>query len=225
MTTAPTPARTLRKRERTRGELVAAAERLVAVHGLDAISIDDITHEADVAKGTFYTHFEDKDDLAAAIGARIRNELEAAIDATNATVTDPALRMANGLSTVLAYAMAHPVSARALLKLRPGTIDPDAAINTGIRNDVMAGVKIRRFWVASASASVVTIMGAAISAMMRLSDAAHRMSDASGFAADVIATCLVALGVKPADATRMAASAMSERKKDQMITQGKERRS
>ncbi len=224
MTTPPATARITRKRERTRGELVAAAERLVALHGLDAVSIDDITHEADVAKGTFYTHFEDKDDLAAAIGARIRDELEAAIDATNAAVTDPALRMANGLSTVLAYAMAHPVSARALLKLRPGAIDPDAAINTGIRNDVVMGVKAKRFWAASPGAAVVTIMGAAMSAMMRLSDAAHRMSDPAGFAADVIATCLVALGVKPAEATRMAASAISERKKDQLIPQGKERR-
>jgi hypothetical protein len=44
------PPRTLRKRERTRGELVAAAERLVAARGLDALSIDEITEEADVAK-------------------------------------------------------------------------------------------------------------------------------------------------------------------------------
>lgn len=222
--TRPHQARTIRKRERTRGEIVAAAERLVALHGLDAVSIDDITHEADVAKGTFYTHFEDKDDLAAAIGARIRNELEASIGATNAAVTDPALRMANGLSTVFAYAITNPVSARALLKLRPGAIDPEAAINAGIRNDIALGIKAKRFAVISVNAAVVTIMGAAMSAMMRLSDAAHRMADASAFAAEIMATCLVALGMKPADATRLAFSAMSERKKEQSISPAREKR-
>ncbi len=216
---SPPTARTriIRKRERTRGGLVAAAERLVAAHGLDAISIDDITHEADVAKGTFYTHFEDKDDLAAAIGGRIRNELEAAIDATNVSVTDPALRMANGLSTVLAYAMAQPVSARALLKLRPGTVDPDAAINAGIRNDVLMGAKAKRFWTASAHASVVVIIGAAVSGMMRLSDPAHRPAEPHGFAADVIATCLVALGLRPVEATRIAAAAIANRRKESRL--------
>ena len=63
MSEATAASRGTRKRERTRGELVAAAERLVALRGLDALSIDEITEEADVAKGTFYTHFQDKDDL------------------------------------------------------------------------------------------------------------------------------------------------------------------
>lgn len=206
--------RTLRKRERTRGELVAAAERLVAVHGLDAISIDDITEEADVAKGTFYTHFEDKDDLAAAIGARIRDELEERITALNDGVVDTAVRMANGLSSVLAFAIANPVRARALLRLSPSAVDPDAPINTGIRNDVAAGMKARRFWTASLNAGVVGTIGIAMSAMMRVTDTARRLPDPHAFAAEVITTALVALGLKPVEAARLATAAMSARKKE-----------
>lgn len=210
-----TPPRTLRKRERTRGELVAAAERLVAARGLDALSIDDITEEADVAKGTFYTHFTDKDDLAAAVGKAIRVDLEEKITATNDGVTDAAIRMANGLSSLCAFAIAQPVRARALLRLIPGAVDPDTPINAGIRGDVALGVKTKRFAVTSVNASVVALLGIAMSAGMRLSDPKHRVTDPYTFAAEVVATALVALGVKSAEAARLAKIAMDARKKEQ----------
>lgn len=213
MSTAAQP-RTLRKRERTRGELVAAAERLVAARGMDALSIDEITEEADVAKGTFYTHFTDKDDLAAAVGRRIRLELEDKITVTNEGIADAAQRMANGLSTLFAFAIAQPVRARALLRLIPGVVDPDTPINAGIRADIVMGVKSKRFSIASLNAAVVTTIGMAMSAGMHLSDARRRIPDPFVFAADIVATALIALGMKQAEAARLAKAAMDIRKKE-----------
>ncbi len=212
-----TQPRTVRKRERTRGELVAAAERLVAARGLDALSIDEITEEADVAKGTFYTHFTDKDDLAAAVGRAIRVDLEDRITAINDGVADAAIRMANGLSSLCAFAIAQPVRARALMRLIPGAVDPDTPINAGIRGDVVLGVKTKRFAVTSVNASVVALLGIAMSAGMRLSDPKHRIPDPYTFAAEVVATALVALGVKPTEAARLAKAAMDARKKERTL--------
>lgn len=203
-----------RKRERTRGELVAAAERLVAARGLDALSIDEITEEADVAKGTFYTHFTDKDDLAAAIGAAIRIELEEKITATNEGVTDAAIRMANGLSSLCTFAIAQPVRSRALLRLIPGVVDPETPINAGIRGDVALGVKAKRFAVSSVNAATVATLGIAMSAGMRLADEKRRVPEPFAFAAEVVATALVALGVKQIEAARIAKTAMDSRKKE-----------
>lgn len=213
MSTAAQP-RTLRKRERTRSELVAAAERLVAARGLDALSIDEITEEADVAKGTFYTHFEDKDDLAAEIARSIRLELEHKITATNEGVTDAAIRMANGLSSLCTFAITQPVRARALLRLIPGGVDPDTPINAGIRGDVAMGAKSKRFTVASVTAATVATLGIAMSAGMRLSDQTRRAPEPFAFAAEVIATALTALGLKQAEALRLAKTAMDSRKKE-----------
>jgi AcrR family transcriptional regulator len=206
--------RTLRKRDRTRGELVAAAERLVAARGMDSLSIDDITQAADVAKGTFYTHFADKDDLAAAVGKRIRVELEDKITATNEGVTDAAVRMANGLSSLCAFAITQPVRARALLRLIPGGVDPDTPINAGIRGDIAMGAKTKRFTVASVSAATVATIGIAMSAGMRLSDAPRRLPDPFAFAAEVVATALAALGLKQVEALRLAKTAVDTRKKE-----------
>ncbi len=213
MKSEPLP-RVTRKRERTRGELVAAAERLVAARGLDALSIDEITEEADVAKGTFYTHFTDKEDLAAAVGKRIRIELEDKIAATNEGVTDAAVRMANGLSSLLAFAIAQPVRARALLRLIPGSVDPDTPINAGIRGDIVLGQKTKRFAVASVNAATVAMIGIATSAGMRVSEARHPVTEPFAFAAEIVETALVALGVKPAEAARLAKTALEARKKE-----------
>ncbi len=209
-----TQPRTLRKRERTRAEIVAAAERLVAARGLDALSIDEITEEADVAKGTFYTHFEDKEDLAAEIARNIRLELEDKITATNEGVTDAATRMANGLSSLCAFAITQPVRARALLRLIPGVVDPDTPINAGIRGDVVLGAKTKRFTVASVNAATVATLGIAMSAGMRLSDETRRVPEPFAFAAEVVATALTALGMKQAEALRLAKTATDTRKKE-----------
>lgn len=214
MGTMTAETRGARKRERTRGEIVTAAERLVAARGLDALSIDEITAAADVAKGTFYTHFTDKEDLAAAIGRQIRLELEDRITKLNQGVKDARLRMANGLSTVLFYAIQHPIRARALMRLIPGSVNPETPINAGIRSDIQLGLKTKVFWAASVNAAVVVTLGAVMSAAMRLSETVHAVPEPFEFATDVIATALVAQGVKQADAVRLAKAAMDSRRKE-----------
>jgi AcrR family transcriptional regulator len=206
--------RAVRKRARTRGELVAAAEQLVAKRGLDAVSVDEITEAADVAKGTFYTHFADKGDLAATIANHIRIELEEKITAVNDGVDDAAVRMANGLSTFFAFAVAQPVRARALIRLIPGVVDPEMPINAGVRSDVTLGLKTKRFWVASVNAAVVTLLGMASAAAMRLTDAAHRVADPYAFSSEVLTTALVALGLKRIEAAHLAKTAMDIRRKE-----------
>ncbi|RJO74279.1 MAG: KamA family radical SAM protein [Myxococcales bacterium] len=56
-----------RKKETTRNALLRAAKRLYAQHGLYGVSIEDITSEADLGKGTFYNHFKSREELIAAV--------------------------------------------------------------------------------------------------------------------------------------------------------------
>ena len=55
--------RQARRVKATRGKLKDAARAVFAEKGLDVPSIDEITERADVGKGTFYYHYDDKDDL------------------------------------------------------------------------------------------------------------------------------------------------------------------
>ena len=209
-----TKPRTVRKRERTRGEIVAAAEHLVAERGIDALSVDEITEAADVAKGTFYTHFDDKSELAAAIAQSIREELEQNVTMVNKGIVDAAVRMANGLATFFAFAIAQPVRARALVRLMPEIVDPTMPINEGIRGDVLLGSNTKRFWVASIDVAVVVLLGMSVAIVMRLTDTAHRLSQPYAFAIHSLTTALVTLGLKQAEAARLAQTAVETRRKE-----------
>jgi TetR/AcrR family transcriptional regulator, transcriptional repressor for nem operon len=51
----------------TRKAVIAAAMRLIHVHGYNAMALDDVLRESGVGKGNFYYHFKSKEDLGHAI--------------------------------------------------------------------------------------------------------------------------------------------------------------
>lgn len=61
----PGISRQMRKTRATRKRLLRAGSELFAEKGIDLTTIDDITQRADLAKGTFYYHFTDKNEVIA----------------------------------------------------------------------------------------------------------------------------------------------------------------
>src|SRR5581483_11410304 len=51
------------KRELVRRQLLMAAAQLFAEKGYESTSIEDVTDRANFSKGTFYYHFQSKDEL------------------------------------------------------------------------------------------------------------------------------------------------------------------
>lgn len=66
--------RDVNRRERTRA-LLGAATQLFLERGIEATTIDDITKEAGVAKGSFYRYFESKTHLVEMLYAPLRDAL------------------------------------------------------------------------------------------------------------------------------------------------------
>jgi len=71
------PSRQQRRSDRTKGKLLTAARSVFAERGLAAATVDRITERADVGRGSFYYHFQDKDEL---IGSLIDNILSELVD-------------------------------------------------------------------------------------------------------------------------------------------------
>ena len=57
----------LERRAKSHAQLIRATRALISVRAVDSITVDDVTREAGVAKGTFYVHFRHLDDLRAAV--------------------------------------------------------------------------------------------------------------------------------------------------------------
>jgi len=62
----------------TRARLIAAAEALIDKAGYEAVRVEEIVLKAEVAKGTFFAHFKDKDVL---LDLLIGREIDACLDA------------------------------------------------------------------------------------------------------------------------------------------------
>ena len=59
----------------TRRRLLKAAREVFAEKGIDLTTIDDITQRADLAKGTFYYHFDDKNEVIAELIRQVMDGL------------------------------------------------------------------------------------------------------------------------------------------------------
>jgi AcrR family transcriptional regulator len=63
LNTSPVTTRFERRKQRTRDQLKTAAIELILEKGYDEVAIQDITDRADLGRGTFYVHFDDKEDI------------------------------------------------------------------------------------------------------------------------------------------------------------------
>ena len=73
-------ARRERKRERTRREILAAAEALAGEQDFGRTSVDAICARADVARATFFLHFRGKPALLGALESGLADELDDALE-------------------------------------------------------------------------------------------------------------------------------------------------
>ena len=91
----PTPKR--RRREETRQRLMDAALSVLARHGYDRATVDEIVQEAGFSKGAFYVHFESKEELFwAMLEEHVSRQQEAFRQAV-----DPSVPLAQNIRTIL----------------------------------------------------------------------------------------------------------------------------
>ena len=109
------------KRARTRAELVAAANSLFARRAVESVTVDDVVREADVAKGTFYVHFDGLDGLTAAVAEELVQSFDEMLQSDRLSLDDPALRIAFGCSAFIDKALNDPRWAS--LVARMATVD------------------------------------------------------------------------------------------------------
>lgn len=64
-----------RKKEEKRKAILDAAEKMISKKGEQSMTMDHVATEADVAKGTLYLYFKNKESLCAAVSTRINKEL------------------------------------------------------------------------------------------------------------------------------------------------------
>lgn len=201
--------KTDRRRARTRAALLQAGQSLFAAQSVDAVSIDDIVLAADVAKGSFYNHFTDKEALARAIAGAVRAEAEAEVDAANAGVVEPARRMARAQAVFVRFAIRNPERARAMMRLFAGATLPNAPMNRGLRADIEAGLADGAFRDLTLETGLLMAMGMGMIAVTHVLEAGGA-TEPTVIARDLNFGLLRGLGVAEDAARAISAAAVAD---------------
>lgn len=195
--------------ERTRAALIAAGRRLFCERPVDAVAIDDIVQAAEVSKGSFYNHFDDREALVRAVTGDVRARVEHAVHRANAEVHDPAHRMARAVCVYLRYALDDPERAGVLVRIYSGHVSLSTPLNQGLVEDVSQGIAAGRFQVPTTESAVLLVMGVAQLSLIRIVQEPNP-TVAVTLAQQMCALLLRGLGVPNAEGEAIAAQAADE---------------
>jgi len=196
MDDAPTqPANRLdRRKARTRAALIRAAQTLIA-EGRTNVPILEITQAADVGMGSFYNHFETKEQLFDAAIESVMDAYGQLLDVLTADIDDPAEVFATSFRLAGRLHRREPELSRVLLNNALRLFSSKDGLAPRARRDIQAGVDAGRFRVDDVDLAVTMAAGALLCLGQLLHDQPER-DDAA--AADQLAEDLLRVFGVPA---------------------------
>jgi len=205
MTTPPTdqspderPNRLARRKQRTRAALITAAQSFIAAGKLN-VPVLELTQAADVGMGSFYNHFDSKEELFDAALTEVLDMHGALLDELTESLEDPAETFARSYRLTGRLFRRRPQESRVLLSSGLALLSSDRGVVPRARRDISAGVDAGRFHVADMSLAVAIVGGALLGLGQLLHDEPER--DDAETADKVTEHVLVLLGM-PADEAR-----------------------
>src|SRR6201995_5554472 len=142
---APRASRLDRRKAQTRQALIDAAVRLIAEGRGDRASIAGITEEADIGFGSFYNHFDSKEQLFQTASAEVLERWGQLIDRATTGITDPAERFAVGTRISGRLGWTHPDIAGLLTGAGLDALDIPGGLAPRALRDIEAGQAADRF--------------------------------------------------------------------------------
>jgi AcrR family transcriptional regulator len=162
MSNAPTQQQTNRldrRKARTRAALIRAAQTLIA-EGRTNVPISEITEAADVGMGSFYNHFETKEQLFEAAVEAVLDAYGQLLDDLTADVEDPAEVFACSFRLTGRLNRREPELSRVLLNNVLRLLSADTGLAPRVRRDISAAVDAGRFDVEDLDVAVTMTAGA-----------------------------------------------------------------
>jgi AcrR family transcriptional regulator len=202
--TAPEPSRLERRKARTRQALIDAAIRLIAEGRGDRASIQEITETADIGFGSFYNHFESKEQLFQTACEEALERWGQMLDRACAGIDDPAEVFAVSLRVSGRLGWTHPDLARFLTGLGLDALDAPRGLAPRALRDIKKGQTAGRFTIPDPDIAAGAVAGGLLALLRARQQHPKRVNET---AADHLAEAILRmLGLPAAEARRIAAS-------------------
>jgi AcrR family transcriptional regulator len=195
-----------RRKARTRQALIDAAVRLIAEGRGDRASIAEITEEADIGFGSFYNHFDSKEQLFQTASEEVLERWGQLIDRATTDITDPAERFVVGTRISGRLGWTHPDIARFLTGVGLESVDASRGLAPRALRDIQAGQAAGRFTVTNAEIALSAVAGGLLGLLRLRERHPERVAETS--VDQLTEACLRLLGVPAPEAARLVASSL-----------------
>jgi AcrR family transcriptional regulator len=200
---APKVSRLDRRKARTRRALIEAAVRLIAEGRGDRASIAEITEAADIGFGSFYNHFDSKEQLFQTAAEEVMERWGQMIDRASTGIADPAEVFAVGLRISGRLGWTHPDIAGFLTGAGLDALDIPVGLAPRALRDIQAGQSAGRFTIPDAEIALSAVAGGLLGLLRMCQRHPERITEAS---VDQLAEAVLRLlGVPAHEAARLAA--------------------
>lgn len=204
------------RRARTRAALISAGRKLLA-EGRSVVSIQGITDEAGVGFGSFYNHFDSKEELFAESVADALDEWGALRDFAVAGIDDPAEVFATSFRMAGRLQRYAPELTRVVLGGGVGVLLTDRGLRERALVDLARGIATRRFTVPNSDMGLM-MTGGALLGLLQLLDADPTL-DGAEVADEYTRHVLLMLGIDAAEADRLTQLPLAEIGTDNSIAE------
>jgi AcrR family transcriptional regulator len=199
--------RSERRKQRTRAALIEAAQAFIAAGKLNA-PILEITQAADVGMGSFYNHFESREQLFEAAVTEVLDNHGALLDEFTSNISDPAEIFAISFRLTGRLFRRRPQESQVLLANGMSLLVSDRGLAPRALRDIKAGVAAGRFTVADPELALA-VAGGALLGLGNLLRAQPDRDDAQ--ATDVVTEDVLRLfGMAAGDAHDICARALPD---------------
>lgn len=202
-----TPRKTDKRWVRTRGAMMEAGTRLFSEEAPEGVTIDEIVLEADIAKGSFYNHFDDKEGYTQAVYDHLQDKIEIHIANVNAGVEAPPIRIVRALYLLITYTQQQPREVKAVNNLAKRHTRAWEGYNQGISQDITDGISAGVFKGISVQDGVLIGLGI-ISVSLDHAAELNGSKQTSSLALSMGAALLRALGMTSAQAMKKSQAAI-----------------
>jgi AcrR family transcriptional regulator len=196
-----------RRKARTRAALISAAQSFIAA-GNPNVPILEITQAADVGLGSFYNHFQSKEELFEAAVEDVLDLLGGLLDELTADINDPAEIFAQSFRLFGRFHRRNPDMSKVILSNGLTMASSDRGLAPRALRDIHAGVRAGRFTVRDSELAMTIIAGAALCLGQLLHD--HPERDDAQATDQVTEDLLRLLGVPTPHAQRIIRSPLPD---------------
>ena len=166
------------RKQRTRNALVKAAQWFIA-EGKVNVPVLEITQAADVGMGSFYNHFDSKEELFEAAVADVLDAHGAVLDRLTASIEDPAETFATSFRLTGRLFRQRPQESEILLANGPALLSSERGLAPRALRDIKAAAAAGRFHIDDPELALAVAGGA----LLGLGELLRKDPDRDGAAA------------------------------------------